>query len=328
MSPAVEATRLDIHRRNRGERTLVTLAGDIGPATTPLLRAALEQCLLDGVTAIDIDLATVGSCDARGLDVLLSASRRAGRVHASLMLHHPCAQITRLLAATGSTSLLLTAPAGPVPPAVRRDLTSTAPRAPTGSARGSVQPVLKDGIRLRRLSRWQAEGVREDIADLAAESVAGTPGEAHQDRGDFLRRLAVSVHRPGFALLVAETTVLVGCAFGFPVGPDLSGRRGLDATLQESIQRLTSRARFAVLTQVVAHPHAQHLDIARRLQQRLLRDLRCRLGVTLLHPADLVGQSAFSSWGWQNMGEVVGLPGPGAPCVLILPREGLSPAFR
>lgn len=62
-------SRLDIHRRNRGERTLVTLAGDIGPATTPLLRAAVEQCLLDGVTVIDIDLTTVGSCDARGLDV-------------------------------------------------------------------------------------------------------------------------------------------------------------------------------------------------------------------------------------------------------------------
>ncbi|MFF9489879.1 hypothetical protein [Streptomyces sp. NPDC014676] len=46
-------SRLDIHRRNRGERTLVTLAGDIGPTTTPLLRAALEQCLLDGVTEID-----------------------------------------------------------------------------------------------------------------------------------------------------------------------------------------------------------------------------------------------------------------------------------
>jgi anti-anti-sigma factor len=93
-------SRLDIHRRNRGERTLVTLAGDIGPATTSLLRAALERCLLDGVTVIDIDLTTVGSCDARGLDVLLSASRRAGRVHARLRLHHPCAQITRLLDAT------------------------------------------------------------------------------------------------------------------------------------------------------------------------------------------------------------------------------------
>ncbi|WP_445527138.1 STAS domain-containing protein [Streptomyces cyslabdanicus] len=321
-------SRLDIRRRNRGEQTLVTLAGDIGPATTPLLRAALEQCLLDGVTMIDIDLTTVGSCDARGLDVLLSASRRAGRVHASLRLHHPCAQITRLLAVTGSAALLLAAPVSPVPTAAPGDLMSTATGAPEDPAHRPDQPVLKDAIRLRRLTRWQAEDMREDIADLAAESVAGTPGEAYHDRGDFLRRLAVTAHRPGFALLVAETTVLVGCAFGFPVGPDGSGRLGFDGTLQEAIQRLTSRARFVVLTQVVAHPHAQHRDIARRLQQRLLTDLHSSLGVTLLHPADQAGQAAFSSWGWQNMGEVVGLPGPVAPCVLSLPVEGQSPARR
>lgn len=96
-------SRLDIHRRNRGEGALVTLAGEIGPESTPLLRTALEQCLRDGVTVIDVDLTTVGSCDARGLNVFLSVSRRAGRVHASLQLHHPCAQITQLLAATGST---------------------------------------------------------------------------------------------------------------------------------------------------------------------------------------------------------------------------------
>ncbi|MFI7501318.1 STAS domain-containing protein [Streptomyces sp. NPDC049687] len=299
-------SRLDIHRRNRGERTLVTLAGDIGPATTPLLRAALEQCLLDGVTVIDVDLTTVGSCDAMGLDVFLSASRRAGRVHASLLLHHPCAQITRLLTVTGSAALL----------------TSKGTPVPEDPARRSDQPVLEDGIRLRRLSRWQAEGVREDIADLAAESVAGTPREAYHDRGDFLRRLAVGSHRPGFAVLVAETTALVGCAFGCPVGPGGSGRQGVDGALQDSVQRLTSQARFVVLTQVVAHPHPQRRDIARRLQQRLLADLRSSLGVTLLHPADRAGQAAFSSWGWQNMGEVVGLPGPVAPCLLILPADG------
>ncbi|MEV7412833.1 STAS domain-containing protein [Streptomyces althioticus] len=268
-------SRLDIHRRNRGERTLVTLAGDIGPATTPLLRAAVEQCLLDGVTEIDIDLTTVGSCDARGLDVLLSAAWRAGRAHARLRLHHPCAQIARLLDATGSTSLLLTAPASPVPPTASSDHMSTATRAPEDRARRPDQPVLRDGIRLRRLTRRQAEDMREDIADLAAQSVADTVGEAYHDRGDFLHRLAVTAHRPGFALLVAETTVLVGCAFGFPVGSD--GRQG-GGTLQEIIQRLTSCARFVVLTQVVAHPHAQHRDIAHRLQQRLLTDLHSSLG--------------------------------------------------
>ncbi|MER5600007.1 STAS domain-containing protein [Streptomyces sp. NPDC002265] len=321
-------SRLDIHRRNRGERTLVTLAGDIGPATTPLLRVALEQCLLDGVTVIDIDLTTVGSCDARGLDVILSASRRAGRVHASLLLHHPCAQISRLLAVTGSAALLLATPVSPVPPALLGDLTTTGTRAPEDPDRRSDQPLVKDGIRLRRLTRWQAEDMREDMADLAAESVAGTPGKAYHRRGDFLCRLVACARRPGFALLVAETTELVGCAFGFPVGPGSSGRRGFGGTLQESIQRLTSRARFVVLTQVVAHPHAQHRDIAHRLQQRLLTDLHSSLGVALLHPADRAGQAAFSSWGWENMGVVVGLPGPVTPCMLILHTEPLSPAGR
>ncbi|GAA2225151.1 hypothetical protein GCM10010360_53200 [Streptomyces nogalater] len=288
----------------------------------------MEQCLLDGVTEIDIDLTTVGSCDARGLDVLLSAAQRAGRVHARLRLHHPCAQIARLLDATGSTSLLLTAPASPVPPDASGSPMSTAAGAPEGPVRRPDQPVLRDGIRLRRLTRLQAEDMREDIADLAAESVAGTAGEAYHDRGDFLYRLAVTAHRPGFALLVAETTVLVGCAFGFPVGSDSSDGRQGGGTLQEVIQRLTPCARFVVLTQVVAHPHAQHRDIGRRLQQRLLTDLRSSLGVTLLHPADQAGQAAFSSWGWQNMGEVVGLPGPVAPCVLTLSAEGQSLARR
>ncbi|MFJ4690711.1 hypothetical protein [Streptomyces sp. NPDC088766] len=64
-----------------GERALVTLAGAIGPATAPLLRAAPEQGLRDGVTAVDVDLATVGSCDSKGLDVSLTASRRGTPAH-------------------------------------------------------------------------------------------------------------------------------------------------------------------------------------------------------------------------------------------------------
>ncbi|MEU2064101.1 hypothetical protein [Streptomyces sp. NPDC013455] len=95
-----------------------------------------------------------------------------------------------------------------------------------------------------------------------------------------------------------------------------------------TVQRLTSRARFVVLTQVVAHPHAQHRDIARRLRQRLLTDLHCSLGVTLLHPADQSGQAAFPPWGWQNMGEVVGLHGAVAPSVLILSAGGQPLARR
>jgi anti-anti-sigma regulatory factor len=306
--------RLDIHRRDRGERALVTLAGVIGPATAPLLRAALEQCLRDGMTAIDVDLATVGSCDARGLDVFLTASDRADRVHSCLRLRHPCAQIAGLLAVTDSTSLLSDQP-GASPSADERQ----------GEGDHTSGPALKDGIRLRRLTREQAEGMSEDIADLAVEPAAGLSAHADRQRDAFLDRLAVSARRPGFALLVAETTVLVGCAFGFPVGPGARSERGL----QESVQRLTGCARFLLLTQVVAHHHAQYRDIGRSLQQRLLADRHAALGVVLLHPADQAGQAVFESWGWRNCGEMVGLPGRGAPCLLVLWREsGPVPAPR
>ncbi|MEW2296042.1 STAS domain-containing protein [Streptomyces sp. NPDC006743] len=296
--------RLDIHRRDRGERALVTLAGAIGPATAPLLRAALEQCLRDGVTAIDVDLTTVGSCDSKGLDVFLTASRCAGRVHASLRLHHPCAQIARLLAVTGSAPLLSDLPGASLPA-----------DEPQGGDRALL---VKDAIRLRRLTRWQAEGMSEDIADLAVEPAAGLSAYGDRQRDVFLGRLAVSARRPGFALLVAETTVLVGCAFGFPVVPGARSERGL----QESVQRLTGCARFLLLTQVVAHHHAQYRDIGRRLQQRLLTDRHAVLGVVLLRPADQAGQATFQSWGWRNCGEMVGLPGRGAPrMLLVLFRE-------
>ncbi|MFE8943943.1 STAS domain-containing protein [Streptomyces sp. NPDC007856] len=304
--------RLDIHRRDRGERALVTLVGAIGPATAPLLRAALEQCLRDGVTGIDVDLTTVGFCDSQGLDVFLTASQHADRAHAFVRLHHPCAQITRLLTVTGSASLVSEVP-------------GASPSADEQQGGGGLvsAPVVKDGIRLRRLTRWQAEDLSEDIADLAVEPLAGLSASADRERGDFLGRLAVSARRPGFALLVAETTVLVGCAFGFPVGPGARSERGL----QESVQRLTGCARFLLLTQVVAHHHAQRRDIGRRLQQRLLADRRTALGVALIRPADQAGQAAFESWGWRNCGEMVGLPGLGTPCVLVLfPENAPVPA--
>lgn len=58
--------RLNIYRHDRGARALVTLAGVIDPVTAPRVRAALEQCLRDGITLIDVDLTTVDRCDDSG----------------------------------------------------------------------------------------------------------------------------------------------------------------------------------------------------------------------------------------------------------------------
>lgn len=98
---------LNIYRHDRGRRALITLAGEIDPATAPQVRAALERCLSDGITTIDVDLTTVGRCDGSGLRVFLDASRHASGADASLRLHHPSPQTARLLADTGSDLLLL-----------------------------------------------------------------------------------------------------------------------------------------------------------------------------------------------------------------------------
>ncbi|MER5213177.1 STAS domain-containing protein [Streptomyces sp. NPDC002838] len=68
---------LNIDRHDRGRRALITLAGEVGPATAPQVRTALERCLGDGITIIDVDLTTVGLCDSSGLRVFLDASRHA-----------------------------------------------------------------------------------------------------------------------------------------------------------------------------------------------------------------------------------------------------------
>lgn len=107
---------LNIYRHDRDRRALVTLAGAIDPATAPQVRAALERCLQDGITLIDVDLTTVDRCDSSGLRVFLDVSRHAAGTHASLRLHHPSPQTERLLTDTGSDLLLrATRPGGARP---------------------------------------------------------------------------------------------------------------------------------------------------------------------------------------------------------------------
>ncbi|MGW7007640.1 hypothetical protein ACWGCW_33760 [Streptomyces sp. NPDC054933] len=161
-----------------------------------------------------------------------------------------------------------------------------------------------NGVRLRQLSRWQAEDLREDLADLSVESCDTAPGEQYRSREDFLRRLARDVRQPGFAMLVAEAAALAGCAFGFPVGRDGSWWRGFNGALPQYIEQLTASGHVFAITEIVVHPYAQHSDLASRLQERLLADRQSSLGATLIDQADPAAYAAFRSWGWQEIGEI------------------------
>ncbi|MCX5050004.1 MULTISPECIES: hypothetical protein [unclassified Streptomyces] len=186
---------------------------------------------------------------------------------------------------------------------------------------GSERPVL-DTVRLRRLNRWQAEGLREDLADLYVESSVTPPGEEFHGRQGFLRRLERDVRLPGFDMLVAEAEGLTGCVSGIPIPRDGSWWEGFDGPMPQNLEQLTASGHVFAILETVVHPHRHAPGLARRLQERLLADHQSSLGVTLVNQSARSVCAAFKDRGWQEAGQIHRLPGPTALWVLVLPLGG------
>jgi anti-anti-sigma factor len=110
---------LNVHRHDTDNRTLITLTGEIDLNSAPLVHTSLQQCLHDGIRAIDVDMTAVTFCDSSGLNAFRYALLHTATAGGSLRLHHPSPALERLLALTGSRSLFLTLPdalAGSRPP--------------------------------------------------------------------------------------------------------------------------------------------------------------------------------------------------------------------
>jgi GNAT superfamily N-acetyltransferase len=174
-----------------------------------------------------------------------------------------------------------------------------------------------DTVRLRRLNRWQAEGMREDLADLYVESSATPAGQEFQDRQEFLRRLAHDVQQPGFDMLVAEAQSLTGCVVGFPVPRDGSWWQEFEGPLPQNLEQLTASGHVFAITETLVHPHEHAHGLARRLQERLLADHQASLGVTLVDQSDRQARAVFETWGWLEAGQI--LRAPSVLCVVLLP---------
>ncbi|MCL8010849.1 hypothetical protein [Streptomyces sp. AS02] len=191
-------------------------------------------------------------------------------------------------------------------------------------------------MRLRRLNRWQAETLREDLADLYVESSRAQAGQEYRGREAFLRRLTGHIRRPGFALLTAEASAFAGCAYGFPVPREGTWWRGFDGTLPQSVEQLTASGHAFAVTEIVVYPHTDDQDLARRFQRRLLADHHASLGATLVDQADVPDCDAFLSWGRQDIGAIRRPPDPTvlrpwAPVLLravILAHPALTACWR
>ncbi|MGC9538224.1 hypothetical protein [Streptomyces sp. UG1] len=132
-----------------------------------------------------------------------------------------------------------------------------------GPERGSSP---RAGERVRELTRGQIEDRMGELGDLYAQTSGGGPWAWNQARSAFLRRLVADVRRPGFELVIAETTELTGCAYGFPVRGDGPWWEGLDGYLPGSLLRAAASGRLFVM---------------------------------LVSPSDSRTAEALQSWGWR-----------------------------
>jgi GNAT superfamily N-acetyltransferase len=180
------------------------------------------------------------------------------------------------------------------------------------------RPAEAGAVPLRRLDRWQAETMREDLADLYVESSSAAPGQGYRSREEFLGRLAEDVRRPGFDMLIAEGASLAGCVFGFPVGRDGSWWQGFVGALPENLEQLTASGHVFAVSDILIHPDERDQGLGRRLQAGLLADQDSSLGVTMLDRADDTASAAFLSWGWQELGEVLKGSAPASLRVLAV----------
>ncbi|MEI5098488.1 STAS domain-containing protein [Streptomyces sp. PmtG] len=106
---------LNVYRHDRRTRALITLAGEIDLETVPLMRAALERCLRDGMRTIDVDLTPVTFCDCSGLNAFIEAFLRSTAAGGTLRLHYPPPMLARMIDLTGCGSVLMGLPAVPGP---------------------------------------------------------------------------------------------------------------------------------------------------------------------------------------------------------------------
>jgi len=69
---------ITVSNDSHGSVLTVAISGDVDLATSPVMRAALNEAVTTpGVTAVDVDLSAVGFLDSSGISALLNGRRDA-----------------------------------------------------------------------------------------------------------------------------------------------------------------------------------------------------------------------------------------------------------
>ncbi len=97
---------LKVSTWSQGERTVLSVAGEIDLYTAPRLHGELVAALArDYPVRLVVDMSGVEFCDSTGMNVLLAAHRRAHEHGGDLELAAPRAPVRKILQVTGLESV-------------------------------------------------------------------------------------------------------------------------------------------------------------------------------------------------------------------------------
>jgi anti-sigma B factor antagonist len=101
----VRHVELKVTSRSQGDRTVVSVAGEIDLYTAPTLQSELASALAPGPACLIVDMSAVDFCDSTGINVLLAAHRQARECGAELQLASPGMATRKVLQVTGLESV-------------------------------------------------------------------------------------------------------------------------------------------------------------------------------------------------------------------------------
>ncbi|MER5527656.1 anti-sigma factor antagonist [Streptomyces sp. NPDC002677] len=102
---ARELPGLMIRSRDEGDRTVVTVSGDLDLTSDQQLQCALRSALLRSLRGIELDLGGVGFCDCSGLNALLNIRRQALKDSKDVTIRRLSPAVERMLEIMGALPL-------------------------------------------------------------------------------------------------------------------------------------------------------------------------------------------------------------------------------
>ncbi|MER5946599.1 hypothetical protein ABT127_11095 [Streptomyces sp. NPDC001904] len=158
-------------------------------------------------------------------------------------------------------------------------------------------------VYLRRLTRWQAEQQRQDVADMYVTAYRGAAGAEYSDRGGFLRRFERNVGHDGFDMTVADASGLVGCGYGYRLDRDGAWWADYPVEVSPQTEELTASGRVFALTELMVLPGYRRQGVATRLGELLLSRHSHDLVVAGVDPdvASAGFRDLLRAWGWKEL---------------------------